>query len=94
MISPESVVLDGMVQRRPMDTDTPDTEPVEIPLDLLSAEALRGVLENYVLREGTEYGARDFTLDEKVDQVLAQLRRGEARILFDPASESVTLVPR
>jgi len=77
-----------------MDTDTPDTEPVEIPADALSEDALRGVVEAFVLREGTEYGARDFTLEEKVDQVLAQLRRGEARIVFDPATESVTLVPR
>ena len=77
-----------------MDTDTPDTEPVEIPADALSEDALRGVVENFVLREGTEYGARDFTLEEKVDQVLAQLRRGEARIVFDPATESVTLIPR
>jgi uncharacterized protein YheU (UPF0270 family) len=69
-----------------------DRDPIEIPPDELSPGALRGVIESFVLREGTEYGARDFTLDEKVDQVLAQLQRGEARILFDPSTESVTLV--
>lgn len=83
-----------MVKLGPMELEPPDAEPVEIPLELLSEDALRGVIENYVLREGTEYGARDFTLEEKVDQVLARLRRGEAQILFDPATESVTLVPR
>jgi uncharacterized protein len=69
-----------------------DSDPIEIPYAELSPGALRGVIESFVLREGTEYGARDYTLDEKVDQVLEQLRRGEARILFDPATESVTLV--
>lgn len=69
-----------------------DSDPIDIPHGELSPGALRGVIESFVLREGTEYGARDYTLDEKVDQVLDQLRRGEARILFDPDTESVTLV--
>jgi uncharacterized protein YheU (UPF0270 family) len=71
-----------------MDTEQ---EPVEIPHDALSADALRGVIESFVLREGTEYGARDFTLDEKVAQVMQQLRRCEARVLFDPATQTVTI---
>ncbi len=66
-------------------------EPVEVPHDLLSPEALRGVAEAFVLREGTDYGAREFTHDEKVDQVLAALERNEALVLFDPDSNSVTL---
>jgi uncharacterized protein YheU (UPF0270 family) len=33
-------------------------------------------------------------LDRKVDQVLAQIRRGEAKVFFDPVTESVTLNPR
>jgi len=50
------------------------------------------LLESFVLREGTEYGARDFSLDEKVAHVLKQLRRGEAQIVFDPESETVDVV--
>jgi len=45
-----------------------------------------------VLREGTDYGLHETSLEAKVAQVLMQLRRGEAHITFDPASESVTLV--
>ncbi len=37
---------------------------------------------------------REFTHEQKVAQLLAALERGEARILFDPATESVTLLPR
>jgi uncharacterized protein YheU (UPF0270 family) len=70
---------------------TEDTEPVEVPPDMLSAEALRGIAEAFVLREGTDYGAREFSHEEKVNQVLSALGRGEALILFDPATESVTL---
>jgi uncharacterized protein YheU (UPF0270 family) len=60
----------------------------------LSPDALRGVIESFVLREGTEYGARDVAMDVKVAQVLRQLERREAVILFDPASESVQIVLR
>ncbi len=67
-------------------------EPVVIPHTELSEEALRGVLEAFVLREGTEYGERDFSLDQKVAQVVRQLQRGEAQIVFDPESETVDIV--
>jgi uncharacterized protein YheU (UPF0270 family) len=67
--------------------------PVEIPLDALSAEALQGVIESFVGREGTDYGERERTLAEKVADVRRQLERGEARIVFDPETESVNIVP-
>lgn len=70
---------------------SPGGEPIEIPCGELSAEALRGVIESFVLREGTDYGEREYSLEQKVDQVRAQLVRGQARILFDPESETVTL---
>jgi uncharacterized protein len=69
-------------------------EPIEVPAAELTPDALRGLIEHFVLREGTEYGERDFTLEEKVAQVHLQIDRREVRILFDPASESVNLVRR
>jgi uncharacterized protein YheU (UPF0270 family) len=69
-------------------------DQVEIPHTELSAEALRGVLESFVLREGTDYGAREYSLDEKVAHVMRQLERGDARIMFDPATETVGIVVR
>ncbi len=60
----------------------------------LSPDALRGVIEAFVLREGTEYGARDYSLEEKVLQVMRQLERGEAQIMFDPNTETVGLVTK
>lgn len=73
-----------------METDRP--QPIVIPHRDLSAEALRGVLESFVLREGTDYGAREVSLDQKVAQVLQQLERGEAQIIFDAALESIDIV--
>ena len=66
-------------------------EPVEVPYAALSSEALQGLIESYVLREGTDYGEQDYTLAQKTDQVLAQIRRGQARIFYDPHTETVTI---
>jgi uncharacterized protein len=73
-----------------METEKP--EPVVIPHAELSAEALRGVVESFVLREGTDYGEREISLEQKVAQVLRQLERGEARIIFDAKLETVDIV--
>lgn len=66
--------------------------PVEVPHTELSAEALRGVIDGFVLREGTDYGERDVTHEAKAAQVLRQLERGEATIVFDPLTESTDIV--
>jgi uncharacterized protein YheU (UPF0270 family) len=70
-----------------------ELEPVEVPASALSADALRGLVEEFVTRDGTDYGVRERTLDEKVRDVLRQIERGEVKILFDPASRSANLVP-
>ena len=67
-------------------------EPVAVPYSELSADALDGVIDNFILREGTDYGDRAFSHEQKVAQVLRQLERGEARIMFDPIDSSVTIV--
>ncbi len=66
--------------------------PVVVPYADLSEDALRGVVESFVLREGTDYGERDASHEAKVADVMRQLERGEARILFDPVDTSVTIV--
>ena len=73
-----------------MDEAVPD--PLEIPYRELSAQALRGVVEGFVLREGTDYGDIHHSLEDKVQQVLRQLERHEARIVFDANTESVDIV--
>lgn len=68
--------------------------PVVVPHRELSPEALRGVVEAFVLREGTDYGERELSFDSKINDVLLQLERGEAEIVFDPDTETVSILPR
>ena len=74
----------------PDDSDRPP--PVEVPHTALSTEALRGLIESFVLREGTDYGEHEVAHETKITRVLKQLERGEAKILFDSVTESVDIV--
>ena len=67
-------------------------QPVVVPYTELAADLLHAVVESYVLREGTDYGEREISLADKVSHVIGQLKRGEARIVFDPESETVSIV--
>lgn len=67
-------------------------EPLRIPHAALPAEVLRAVVEAFVLREGTDYGEKEVSLERKVADVLRQINIGEARIVFDPSSQSVDVV--
>lgn len=61
-------------------------------MEQLSKDALQGVIEDYITREGTDYGLKDFSLDQKVEQVRGQLSAGRAMIVFDPVTESCSLM--
>lgn len=68
-------------------------EPVVVPYTELAPDLLHAVVESYVLREGTDYGEMEFSLEDKVSHVISQLKRGEARIVFDPETETVGIAP-
>jgi uncharacterized protein len=65
---------------------------VVVPYTELAADLLHAVVESYVLREGTDYGEKEVSLEAKVSQVIGQLKRGDAKIVFDPETESVSIV--
>jgi uncharacterized protein YheU (UPF0270 family) len=75
----------------PYDGGAPEP-PVPVPYREISAPALRSLVESFVLREGTDYGEHEVSLDEKVWQVMRQLERGEAEVMFDPNTNSVSVV--
>ena len=83
--------------REPYDSEPSESEPREsvvVPYGELAADLLHAVVESYVLREGTDYGEREVSLEDKVAHVMKQLKRGEAQIVFDPESETVSIVRR
>ena len=64
----------------------------DIPWHALSEEALLGVIEEFVSREGTEYGTSEVSLAEKCAQVKKQLTDGRAKITWDDETMTCTIV--
>ena len=52
------------------------------------------MLEDYASRDGTDYGARELELGEKVANLRAQLGNGSLAIVYDLASEQWDLLPQ
>ena len=75
------------------DMSEPRTSGLFIPFQSLSEETLQRVVESFVLREGTDYGEQEHSLEAKVQHVLQQLRRSQAHIVFNPSDHSIDIVP-
>ena len=65
---------------------------IKIPWNTLSEAALIGVIDDFVNREGTDYGHRDYDLEQKRDSVRRQLIAGSAVIAYDPRTQTTTIV--
>ena len=60
----------------------------------LAPEVLRRLIEEFVTRDGTDYGAVERTLGEKVAAVMQQLEAGELAIMVDTEHETIDIVAR
>ncbi|WJM84288.1 YheU family protein [Dickeya chrysanthemi] len=65
-----------------------------IPWQELAPETLQNLIEAFVLREGTDYGEQERTLDEKVADVRQQLAHGEVVLVWSELHETVNIMPR
>lgn len=65
-----------------------------IPHGALAPETLRNLIEEFVTREGTDYGGPEYSLADKVAQVRRQLERGLVVIVYDPQTQSCHMLPR
>lgn len=62
-----------------------------IPWQEIDPATLNNLIEHFVLREGTDYGERELSMDEKVSRVRQQLERGEAVIVYSELHETVDI---
>lgn len=63
-----------------------------IPFQQLNPDTLNALIEAFVLREGTDYGDFDVSLQNKVQMVLQQLQQGKVVIVYSEQEESVDLM--
>jgi len=73
-------------------TEDERAEAIEVPYAALQPATLRAVIEEFVTRDTTDYGERARALEEKVEDVMRQLRRGQAQVVFDPETGTVNIV--
>jgi uncharacterized protein YheU (UPF0270 family) len=66
---------------------------IEVPYATLSGETVDRLIEEFVTRDGTDYGDVERSLADKIADVRRQLVRGEAKIVYDPESETANIVP-
>jgi uncharacterized protein len=63
-----------------------------IPHQNLSPEALHGAIEEFVIRDGTDYAFVEATLEQKINGVMRQVKKGDAVIVYDEATQTTTIV--
>lgn len=68
------------------------SEYLEIPVHLLTDEALNGLIEEFVSREGTDYGQSEYSLGQKAASVRRQLETGRAVVVYDPTTEGCNII--
>ena len=65
-----------------------------IPLEQINEDTLTAIIEEFILREGTDYGVIDASKADKIAQVNLQLQQGNAVIVYSELHESVNILPR
>ncbi len=58
-------------------------EGIDVPLERIDPDTLRAMIEEFVTREWSEPIDADYTLEDKIGQVLQQLKDGRAKVVFD-----------
>ncbi|WP_237387704.1 YheU family protein [Xenorhabdus sp. Sc-CR9] len=65
-----------------------------IPWQQLETDTLLNLIESFVLREGTDYGDQEKTLEQKVQDVKRQLERGEVLLVWSELHETANIMPK
>jgi len=66
---------------------------VEVDQKLIPPDTLQTLIAEFVMREGTDYGAQEATMDRKINDIRRQLERKELQIVFDLTTETCSIVP-
>ena len=67
-------------------------EFIVVPAERVSADALSALMEEFILREGTDYGHSELSLDDKKKKVQKQLDSGRAKIVYSTLTENTSLM--
>ena len=64
---------------------------MEIPWQKLHPDTLRALIEEFVTRDGTDYGEVEAPFEAKIKQVHDLIHEGKVKLVFEPDTESCNL---
>jgi uncharacterized protein YheU (UPF0270 family) len=67
---------------------------IEVPWQQLSEETFNALMESFIGREGTDYGEFEMTMEQKQQQLMSQIKAGQAVIVFDEDSQTCNLLTK
>ena len=65
---------------------------VEVPYKRLDPETLRNVIQEFVTRDGADWGEVGGSLEEKIDLVIQQLKSRKVKVIFEMKSQTANIV--
>ncbi|MFZ4857570.1 MAG: YheU family protein [Desulfuromonadaceae bacterium] len=73
--------------------DDNSEDGVDVPLDRINPETLRKMVEEFVTREWSDLSDADCTFEDKIIQVVQQLKDNKIKVVFDLTSETCNIIP-
>lgn len=67
-------------------------EGIEVPYERINPDTLRKMIQEFVTRDGADWGEAGCTLEDKVEQVLRQLKGRKVKVVFDLTSQTANIV--
>ena len=82
-----------MIRNKPTNHQTDyKEEGVEIPYQEINPETLRNMIEDFVSRDGSDWGDAGGSMEVKIEQVLRQFKTGKIKVVFDLTSQSANII--
>jgi uncharacterized protein YheU (UPF0270 family) len=69
-------------------------EGVEVPYLDINPETLRNMIEEFVSRDGADWGEAGGSMEDKIKKVLRQFESGKIKVVFDLTSQSANIVSK
>ena len=69
-------------------------EGIEVPYQDINPETLRNMIEEFVSRDGSDWGDTGGSMEDKIKQVLRQFESGKIKVVFDLTSQSANIVSK
>jgi hypothetical protein len=74
-------------------TEDEQEEGVEVPYERINAETLKKMVQEFVTRDGADWGDAGCTLADKVEEVLQQLKSRKIQVVLDLKSQTANFIP-